>query len=950
MTQYRLLERLNLQNEWQPDGVVYLDAAEETCFFYRNGQEVPYFIDDLDQLGEKHYPREKDSTFRWGEISEWTDEESFSPEAVIQTPLSQPQEEQYELDYDPANLPQEIKEWLGNVTSLPRDQEIRLKRDFVIRYEKSYSMPRLLVEAFWQRWAMGYDDPPFIKPEHNVALLLYARAFGLAVEETPTQKAYLARYKSLYAPLMRESGGWGARASLSEDILVMLDSPVMHVWVYKEADIPQKIAIVGRGLDVHRDKIFSDAFVTAMRVQASPLDVFNSGLITIERSAKQKIAETLDIRLPVLGANAPLADVTATDAAMSGLIRQLRELERETGFVQIHEVDRTKDKHFQAFFRRLARRAARSGEAILWAPDSTLMESEEDLMIVHPILTFFPRVTLFGLSLNPELLGTASWNRLVEAYKEEVVDRIAMDAHIRRDFYRRRATGLRDEKEQWDKSDEYQRQQRWGPTVTLNQRFDDETGLSIWLQPPDIIPTERYFEENVPQLIQSYEGWQEKMQTILDSLRIASQRHDYPFQRLITTRFFDAALRGQELIETPRIQKLYREWANGMADLLRFEWRKKLRSIGANLDDLFTVHTTFNLIQVVDDYGANIIGLRMVPYTLLDAKRSVVLFDPDRRFMVVNDASDYPQDVASTAPSEGLEEALLQYSDSGNIDQLVSLLRNRLIQDPGRVGRQIVELLRPQVADQALTDDSERVRRHYEEGLSDATSLPRILDLAESAMRNQALLTARESLDRARAVLPELLECWNKMRAAMPQKRRDNLPPIPSKEELECRLYLLAAIAECLTTEHMVKDHLPAIYRAPRAGGRTEIIDALAAADNANRGYTEDWIEYLEQWELNAAYSKLMRDLPSEQDLMTPEQHSAMRAFDAIELVQIAADLRVAMETLSHVQETRTTALVKLGPALERALLPYSANVVYGGLTWLFEILTGRQVVFGRDV
>jgi hypothetical protein len=960
MTRYRLLERLIRDQEWQPDGVAYVE--EGLCLLYRRGQIWRLDVSDLTELGEKHHPYEKGSTFQWEEgIREWDKTEPFDPITVLRPSSPRLQQERRGPRYRSADeMPQDIKRLLLDINLLWGEQEeILFKEEFVAFQEYGYPPYRLLVEALWHRWALLYkEEPPFPNPEHNVALLLYARAFGLPVEENSAQKEYLTRYRDLYAPLVPKPHGWGARASLSKNVLVTLDSPVMHVWVFKKAEIPQRIVIIGRGLAAHREKVFSDALVTAMRVQASALDVFNAGLISIER--KLKVVEALDIDLPVLGANAPLTEAETAEAAMREMIRQLRRLEQDTGFVQIHESDITDVESLEHFLRRLATEAMDSASPILWAPDSDVTDSKEELVTIHPILKLFherrragrrSRVPPFELSLSPELLGTESWKRLVTVYEEYVINRIAMDAQIRLDFYERRAKGLRDEKNQWDKADEYQRQQRWGPTVTLNQRFDDATGLTIWLQPPTIIPTKRYYEENVPDLIRSYDEWAAKMQGILEGLHTATQRQDSPFQRLITTRFFDAALRGREPEETPRILKLYREWAVPMADLLRFEWRKRLRSVRAQPEDLFNAHTTFNLTQLIDEQSTRITELLMTPYTLLDAKRSVVLFDPGRAFMIVNDASDYPQEAPFLPPTDDLwQELLQQYESDGDVDQLVELLREKLTQNPQQTSRQIIDILRPQITGVALSEDSDQVRKSYQEGLANTSLFPRLVDLAQTAMTSGALLTARESLEEACRSLPDLLKRWHEMRDSVPEERLEHLSPIPEKSELECRLHLLMAIAECLATGYDVKEHLSAIHHAPQAGGRSEIRDALAAADNADPQYTGDWIEYLSQWELGVAYNKLMRDLPSEQDLTSPEQHSAMRVFDAVELMRIATDLRTATATLSHIQETRTTALVKLAPALERALLSYAANVAYGDLVWLLEILTGRQVAFGRGV
>jgi hypothetical protein len=966
MTNYRLLERLNPDQEWQPEGVAYLE--EGMCLFYRRGLTMGQPVTDLAELSDVHFPRKEDSVFRWGPIAEWKKPEPFNPAAVLQAPVPKIRPERRGPRYYRADdLPLDIRKRLLDTNLLWSLEYEAFFRDEFIALQESGKFPyRLLVEAFWRRWtAYHKGEPPFADPMHNVALLLYARAFGFPVDENSAQMEYLTRYASLYAPLMPPRRAWGARASLSDTILVALDSPVVHVWVYEEAQAPAaakevrsavgerevktpvRIVIAGLGLATHRERIMFDALVTAMRVRAGQFDMINDGLVVIERDARAD--KLLTSQLPILGANAPLADAETAEAAMRELIRRLDDLSQETGFVQVHKVEIGDAEKLRLTLEQCARAVLESGEVILWAPEPSAIESSEELATLEPVLEFSrtgrlagrrPHVSRVALALNPELLGTESWKKLADAFEEHMIRRLQMDAHIRLEFYQGRAEGLRAEKKQWDTADEHQRVKRWGPTITLPQRFDDALGLTVWLRQPTIMPTKQYYEANVPGLIQSYEDWTARMENLLRNLRDAAQRADLPFRRLITSRCFDAALRGRDIGETLWIQKIYHEWAGPMTDLLCFEWRRRLAQ--AKPEDLFTAHTTFNLVQYTDDQSMKLTGLIMTPYTLFDAKRSVALFDPERGFMVVNDASDYPQALSQPTPSVNLRQALQrQIQDGADVSQVNEHVRDMLIQDPQAISRQIIEMTRLPIGDRELAADSNAIRQLEQRGESGA-AFPHLLDLAGAAMDKRALLTARESLEQARASLPDLLKRLSERQADASK------PALPDQRELECRLYLLIAIAECLATDHVVKDYLPAVYHTPHAGGRQEIHEALAAAANAHPDYAREWIEYLSQWDLSAAYNKLKWGLPSEQDLTTFEENSAMRAFDAVELAEIAAELRNATAQLSQARESPASALVKLGPALDRALLTYAASVVYGDLVYILEALTGREVPFNR--
>jgi hypothetical protein len=377
---------------------------------------------------------------------------------------------------------------------------------------------------------------------------------------------------------------------------------------------------------------------------------------------------------------------------------------------------------------------------------------------------------------------------------------------------------------------------------------------------------------------------------------------------------------------------------------LRFEWRKKIRSLGANPEDLFTVHTTFNLrlIGEADSMVKMLSGLEMIPHTLLDKKRSVALFDRQRSFMIVNDPSDFPQQLVEQPPGD-LRQDLLQQSAVLSDDELGESLRERLLNAPQQVCRQIINLLKPQISAAALAEDSAQVRRAYQQGIQ-KMRFTRLVNLADNAMWGRALLTARESLKEARQAIPDLLQLWSQARESKSEGDAAQPTPIPEPNELKCRLYLMETIAECLATDYPIKERLPSLYRSPQPGGRPEIRNALAAADNADPVYTKKWIERLSNWDLGIAYSELMHCLPNEQELTSLEEYTAMRAFDVTELLRVAKVLREATAKLSHMQERRESALVKLGPALEAGILSQAANIAYSDLLNLLEILIGRQV------
>lgn len=968
MIKYIILKKLIGNDRWLSDGIVYHDG--EKCYFHRNGQTIRYHRDDLNQLNEDDFPVEEGSEFAWGEMEEWTKSEPFNAQVL----LSQ-SDESSTLNLADNNtlekLQKTIESFINQINQMDRAKVDLLKKHFEELYmlQEAYELnneqtffPQSLIKALWQVWGKYREGPIFNKPEHNVTLLLYARAFGLPVEENNVQKEYLDQYKEMYySPLVPNSAGWGARASLSPNILAMLDSPVMQVFVSDKDKNPERIIIVGKGLNKFREQVFSDALVTAMRVQASTLDIFNDGLIIIERN--QDVTDALQIPFFALGSDAPLSAMKSSDAAMRELIRSLERLEQDTGFVQVHQVDSSDVTEVTNKLYQLLQRALTNQEIILWAPDEEVVKSGKELVTYQLIRSFPPsqqrtpfgaqahrrkrvKSSLLSLSLNPQLLATDSFKRLLKAYYEEVIERILIDATIRLDFYNRRASGLKSEKDQWDKSDEQQRLNRWGQTVSLNQRFDDEVGLIIWLQRPEIVATKKYYEEHVPSLIMSYENWALKMKEIIESLKTASERRDQPFNRLITTRFFDAAIRNCDLEDYPRIKKYFDHWVSPITDLLNFEWRRKFRAMKVDPNQVFSAHISFNLLQQLK--GNAIVGLRILPYNLFDVKRSVLLIDPKKRFTIINDASDFPQQAPDELPNIDIKKEILEASDD-NIENAQKKLYDFLIQNPHAGSKLIIEMLKPDVSEQVMNDSNDQIIKQYENGVAHAKFV-RLVDTANTAMRNDALLTAREKLNNAINILPELLAKWKMMRESEPTERNEQLPAIPEINELKCRLYLLMTIAECLALKSNIdlKEHLASIYRSPRTSGRQEIYDTLAEADRADNVYTEEWIKYLSQWDFVMATNKLLRDLPSQRDLITFAEHNAIQIFESINLIKIIAELQKASSSLSNYQETRESALIKLGPNLEPAIFAYAANLVYGDLISLFEILTGRQAAYKR--
>ena len=952
-TTYRLLERQTAELEWVPDGVAYTE--DDLFLLFRSSQIWKLPVSHLQELDDRHFPYEKGTVFRWGPLQTWEKSEPFTPQTILEADSHKPKMAAAKPKYlREEELPAEIRQVLSTLEAWNENQAALIKEQFILLLENGYPLFRMIVEAIWRQWSTYNEErPPFPHAEHNVALLLYARAFGLPVDEYQYQVRYLEQHKDLFAPVMPKPKGWGARTSIAGSLKTLMDAPVMHVWAYKDGNSIQKMLILGKGPHQFQSQLFTDFLITAMRVQASAIDMINDGAVSIGRSTNPQ--DALQITLPVLGADVPLPDTDASDTAFQELMRRLKQLEQNTGFVQIHEVDLSLAESFQNELVQLAREAIREGQPILWAPAPD--GPKQELVLVQQVIAMSKsgpirrviRTEPIAFEMSLDLFRSERWKALAEAFQEESVNTIFLDAKIRLDYYNRRFESLTAEKKRWDTADEETRLEQWGPTITLNQRFDDNTGLTVWLQKPTIKSTKEYFEDSVPNLLHGYKSWADKMQKLIDDLREAANRPDSPFMRLIMTRLYDAAIRGVAIRYSARVEKLYVAWEKTAADLLRYDLRRRLRQVGANERDLFTTHTTFNLVQVRSASGKGVERIVVVPNTLIDFQRSVAVFDPDRSFMVVTDASDQPVRVPQPAREIDLLSKLKHEWRVLSVDQLAEKIRAEMIQNPA-AAEQILQLVGTQTNAEMLTNDKIHIQRLHQQAQLETLNFVRLLDLGENATISRAQVTMLESMESAQKALSQIVERWNALRAENSDEDMEATQPIPSQSNLECRIYLLKASMLSLIGGYTLKEHLTSLYRSPIASGAPEIQQALESADRLNPEYTKKWIDSLAQWDSGIALSMLKQNLPSEKDLLNSKQHQVVSMFDALELIKVAKHFREVIALLNPNQESRSTAFLKIGPALETALTSYPAGIVYNEVIHLLEILTGREVIFQRGI
>lgn len=953
MTDFRLLERQTPEGSWFPDGVAY--AKGNLFLFFRGAQTLRLHVEHLRDLDENHFPYEEHATFRWASIQVWDPQEAFAPENALSWAQQRSSAQSDALrNRTPEQVAVEVRALLA-LALWNENEKAKLRAAFAHFIEKGYPLYPQLVEAIWRQWPSSSSTGPFVAAEHNVALLLYARAFDFPVDDYPSQVNYLKEHADLYAPLFETTGGWGPRASLAGGVKTLLDSPVMNVWVYKDQSEIHKMLIVGKGLRQFQDQLFTDFLLTAMRVQANPLDVINSGVVSIERHVGS--IEARNIALPVMGANAPLRDVETATAAFQQLLNRLKQLSRETGFVQIHEIDARQMEGFKQNLLDTMKDALLLNKPILWAPES----GESEIVLLEP-LRELPRQQPKGELVRPplpveieiglDLFHTEKWLRLMKACQEDAVNTIYFDAMIKLDYYRKRIEALTAEKKRWDTADEDTRQAQWGPSITLNQRFDDETGLTVWLQRPTLKSTKEYFEEIVPILIDSHQRWAGKMESLISDLKAASEREDKPFTRLLMSRLFDSAIRGQPITGSPRVQRRYQAWVEPVADLLNFLLRYHFGRTGTDWNELFNAHTTFALFANIGERNR----IYLQPQTLIDARSSIVIVDPQRSYVIVKDPTDLP------APDQhpgGRQEIDILRNLSGEWkelqpEELTKALREALIENPGLLD-QVLKLLGPQIDTETLERDKSRIKEIQHKSQTEALQFVRLIDRATNATISYGQLTMMESLEGAHRVIPDVIQRWQELRARAEEANR-NLEyhkPVLDQKKLECRLYLLKALYLCLLSGKDPKEHLPAILASHVSMASEEIRQALEAAEQLDPEFTKRWFDFLGQWELIGVLSMLRRDLPSEDDLLDSEQTHVASVFDVFDLITAARYFRDAMVELNPDHEIRASAYLKLGQAIENAMVTYAVSTVSAvdeEVRHLLEILTGRELTFKRGL
>jgi hypothetical protein len=820
--------------------------------------------------------------------------------------------------------------------------------------EQRPEVPKRIVKALWDFWSFQHPGQPlFDEVEENVALLLHARAYG---ERVPIEGSntffgnYLKEHHKLFAPLMPVPLTWGPRAVLDQKVLAGLNSPVMHAWIFVDGATIRQILIIGEGLPEIRYKVLSEAFMTALQLYGGSddrgsEDMMNIGVLRIDvpgnLPAPLNLPSSITRNQP-----APLSAEAAEAAneVLNRLRNYLEAIERDSGLVQVHEAEATTQEAILAAFSDYTWRVTSNSDDALLGRSEMRRSAKANSRVVTLIPYYKTREDNYTLrlTLNRDLLQTQAYKNLYNAYYYATIERIVMDAALRRDYYEQEARRLENERKEYMRADPEQRLAIWGPIVLLGVTFDYEMGVAIKLAEPKEMDTERYYQDNVPELIQEHLNWKERMDRIIEGLKAASSRDKTPLRRLAASRYFDAAIRARFPDESRAALAIYQEWCQDIQPLLWFEWRCLLQRRGIRWDDVFTRHTLFHIGFTSTQDKQNIGQLAITPYTVFDQDRSVTLFDSARGVMVVQDALDFATPVEYPGQPDALDDQGWQHllalanqpvekqSSSVLEERFSSALREELRKSPQNTMRRILKVLLEEEREEIQIDSSSEsleqksLKTNLDAALR-ATAVGRTITRALAALSVLAFQTARRSL--------QSLQDYTQQAGGVTR----------GKSDLPARIALLRAVVECEAKGLSFEKELPTIFDGGSPQASVEVQRFLNEAENSHPGYVRTWINRLRTWGGSKAIGQLLSGLPQASKLCTNMQNAALLARAAAESARLARELEQAAGTLGEEQETDTMAFVKVGRELENILLAEYTGGMQDDLLNLIAVLVGQE-------
>jgi hypothetical protein len=767
-------------------------------------------------------------------------------------------------------------------------------------------------------------------PRYNMALMLSAQAFGEFVP--PGRVEFFGRYRQEYKafedPLSPPRLTWGPRATLSRRSGPTLFSAVTHAYVFRAGGQINEVLIIGqRPPELERD-IFQATLSCLLRVQAGDLDMLNVDTYRIlAPGSDQTLLELPGISM--LGAASTLTtptDQTPADA-LSELVQRLQLLQEQTELVVVHDCDTRVKEEFDGQLRSHALEAFSAGTATIVAKDPQKSPGMVGWVTLVPYYQIARRAVPLRIVLHPDILNLPSFEELLDVFLYENVERIAADASVRQETYKKRADQLRQEQQRWSQASASMRKRLWDQSVLLTERFNVDTGTVMRLAQPIPRPTSVYMQENLPHLVASYEAWVEKMHKVVNDVQKAIGRSDTPMRRLFASRCLDAALRGlgQQFGELT-IRKYFDRWCAQVTPFLRFRWRTLLESKGIDPQAVFTRHTVFHTRFQVDDQN-EVIGLVMQPFTMVSPTHSVLIFDPDRPSLAVRDPSDYARAFDSSGmPSPNdlwrtLEQAAA--APGTGLEDFTALLGSTLSAAPFDLLPKVVENLAP--------PEQTEIDQQWRE---------------DQLLREQEELVVQTQL----AAFPTQMTTALTQRAFHYARRLAHHAIVPYN--CRPRLMLWQALLECLAYNQTPSEVISSLLQDDWQAGTlmpgvvvTQIRQLLREAKQQDPDLVQSWIELLrDSVDLSKAVQLLSRDWTRlDQYLSTPQRQALYKALSATDSAFLARQLETCAEAVAPEGEIASSVLAKIGQPLEDLLLTETGATPTSDVLALLEILVGEE-------
>lgn len=873
---------------------------------------------------------------------------------------------------------------------------------------------RLLTTKLWRYWFLVKGEEPIMNdPKYNMALMLNAQTFGDCVPPSGDNDffgRYRQQHQKFEEPLIPPRLIWGPRACMNKVSGPTVDSAIVHVFVFKQSNGEiYEILVVGRGIPEIEKEIFDSAFSCILRTKAGHLDMINGDVYRILASNNnQELFDIPGITRSGIDFNLDQSDESNV---LNEFVRTLKLLQDKSGLVFVHDqCDASVKQRLDSELREYARQSANdNSSAIIVAKDPDTSPEMADLVTLLPYYHIKKgRPLPLRIKLDPAILDIPSFQKLLEAFTYQTVERISLDAKVRLETYEKRRKSLEKEKERWDQADERTRKILWDEYVILTEKFDFETGRIIKLSKPKEISMAVYMKENVPLLIENYNEWEKRMHKIIEDIERARERPDKPILRLAASHFLDAALRGcdnfmadkdihnlrskNEINEGSSLKRgiqggsqreesvisdidiCFQKWSNQVAPFLRWRWRTILEAKGIDPEIVFRRNTVFHThFQIDDDH--NVFALVMQPLAMVSPIHSVVVFDAENPIIMVKDPSDYAQEFTPNTNSnvDELWQNLQRSLKKVNQKEFISKLREALAEEPVGLLTYIVNYLTspPNInlnQDNTLSPkqsffqkierlirllniDIKNIKEEIKNLRFKSTESSSKFDNVQESQLDNLLLKKAQIIEQIRlAALPSTIITFLNQGAF--HSARQLIQETQVSDEFKVHMMLWQVLVECLAHKKP-----PSFISNLRNGIVSinedwifEVEQLLRNSENLNFQLVHQWIELLEnslneQKAIESAINFLQRNwIRFEDNFLISEQQALYSAQSAIDLIFLARTLDEKAQDINSYSESSATVLAKIDQVLEELLISETPGVAHSDILSLLEILLGEKM------